>query len=183
LQAKRKQKVDFQTMASTSSSATANGASDTCDDLALIALETQFNALTAELAALQGVNNTPAITGCSSDQTSTAETLHQRVRERSDQDATRQAEAILARLYPVEQAIMATPARTIAGLGVKARHAAYVMSQYWTPPITEIDWHAKVVRLLIESVCSLANVPLPFCDSDDAESSIKPVSGPNGVLP
>jgi hypothetical protein len=175
--------MDFQTMASTSSSATANAASDTDDDLALIALETQFNALTAELVALQGANDTPAFTCCSSDQTSTAETLHRRVRERSDQDATRQAEAILARLYPVEQAIMATPARTIAGLGVKARHAAYVMSQYWTPPITEIDWHAKVVRLLIESVCRLANVPLPFCDPDQAESPITPVSDPNSPLP
>jgi hypothetical protein len=36
----------------------------------------------------------------------------------------KQAEAILARLYPIEQAIMQTRARTIAGLGVKARHAA-----------------------------------------------------------
>jgi hypothetical protein len=35
----------------------------------------------------------------------------------------------------MEQAIMATLAYTIAGLGVKARHAAYVMSQYWEEPI------------------------------------------------
>jgi hypothetical protein len=45
---------------------------------------------------------------------------------------TGQVEAILARLDPIERAIMATPARTIAGLGVKARHAAYVTSQYWS---------------------------------------------------
>ena len=33
-------------------------------------------------------------------------------------------EAALGRLEPIELAIMATPARTISGLGVKARHAA-----------------------------------------------------------
>lgn len=169
-------------MASATSSAAANSAaSEKDDDLALLALETQFKALTAELAASQGVSSTRATTGCSDGQTSAAVTLHQ---ERFDHDATQQAEAILARLYPVELAIMATQARTIAGLGVKARHAAYVMSQYWTPPITEIDWHAKVVRLLIESVCSLTNVRLPFCDPDDgAEPPGKPVSDPNSLLP
>jgi hypothetical protein len=148
--------MDFQTKASGTSSAANGAASCTGDDRELLALETQFKALIAELAALPAVSHAHAIASCSDNRTSTVET---RVRERSDQDATRQAEAILARLYPVEQAIMAIPARTIAGLGVKARHAAYVMSQYWISPITEIDWHAKVVRLLIESVCSLANVP------------------------
>jgi hypothetical protein len=160
--------MDFQTMVSATSSAAGNGAaSGSGDDPELLALETQFKALTAQLAILQSVSNAQTATSCSDDQTSVAETLRPRIRERSDHDATRQAEAILARLYPVEQAIMTTPARTIAGLGVKARHAAYVMSQYWAPPITEIDWHAKVVRLLIESVCSLANVRLPFSDPDE----------------
>jgi hypothetical protein len=154
--------MDFQTMPSPTSSTAANdAASGTRDDFELLALETRFKALTAELAALEGVGNIQATTSRSEDRTPAAG-----VREQSDQDTTRQAEAILARLYPVEQAIMATPARTIAGLGVKARHAAHVMSQYWTPPITEIDWHAKVIRLLIESVCSLTNVPLPFRDPD-----------------
>jgi hypothetical protein len=150
--------MDFQTIASATSRAAAGGAaSSTGDDLELLALEAQFKALAAELEALQGVGGTQAISSCSDHPTSAAE-----------KDATRQAEAILARLYPVEQAIMATQARTIAGLGVKARHAAYVMSQYWAPPISEIDWHAKVVRLLIESVCSVANVALPFCDHDES---------------
>jgi hypothetical protein len=41
----------------------------------------------------------------------------------TDADAgTKQAEVLLARLYPIEQAIMQTPAHTITGLGVKARH-------------------------------------------------------------
>lgn len=169
-------------MVSATSSTEANGAaSDKDDDLALLALETQFNALTSELAASQGVSNRRAITCSSDNQPSAEETLHPSVRERSDQDATQQAEAILARLYPIEQAIMATPAHTIAGLGVKARHAAYVMSQYWTAPIARIDWDAQVVRLLIESVCSMANVTLPVSDPGAAEAHITPVSDPNGV--
>ena len=55
---------------------------------------------------------------------------------------------------------MQTPAHTIAGLGVKARHAAYVMSQYWEVPIDRIDWHARAIRLLIEAVCHVAHAPL-----------------------
>jgi hypothetical protein len=81
----------------------------------------------------------------------------------SDHDVrTKQVEAILARLYPIEQAIMATPAHTIVGLGVKARHAAYVMSQYWEKPIDQIDWEARAVRLLIEAVCDVARTPSAF---------------------
>ncbi len=57
---------------------------------------------------------------------------------------------------------METPACTIVGLGVRARHAAYVMSQYWEAPIDGIDWDAKVMRLLVEAVRNLAHTPLPF---------------------
>jgi hypothetical protein len=58
-----------------------------------------------------------------------------------------------------------TPVCTITGLGVKARHAAYVMSQYWEAPADQIDWDEQVVRLLIEAICKLANVPLPSCET------------------
>ena len=79
-----------------------------------------------------------------------------------DEVVTRQIETVLASLDPIERAIMQTQARTIAGLGVKARHAAYVMSQYWEDPIDQIDWDARAVRLLIEAVCNVALTPLPF---------------------
>jgi hypothetical protein len=82
---------------------------------------------------------------------------------------TKQAEAILARLYPIEQAIIQTRARSIAGLGVKARHAAYVLSQYWEAPIDRIDWDARSIRLLIEAVCQVARIPLPFRNLRDDE--------------
>ncbi|WP_407159446.1 hypothetical protein [Bradyrhizobium sp. STM 3557] len=67
---------------------------------------------------------------------------------------------MLVSLEPIEQAIMAIPARTIAGLGVKARHAAYVISEHWDAPIGQIDWDARAVRSLIEAVCDMACIPL-----------------------
>jgi hypothetical protein len=126
-------------------------------DSPLLALAVRFETLAAELAACQRAGG------------ELATCLYQRSFVRDglvagiDADAkTKQAESILAHLYPIEQAIMATPARTIVGLGVKARHAAYVMSQYWEAPIDQIDWDARAVRLLIEAVCEVCRVPLPF---------------------
>jgi hypothetical protein len=127
-------------------------------DSALLTLESQFNALAAELAAARGMQGEFAI--C----------RHQppEWNEQADVDVgsdfkgrTRELEEILARLDPIERAIMATKALTIAGLGVKARHAAYVTSQYWNEPIDEIEWESRAVRLLIEAVCDAAPRPLP----------------------
>ncbi|MDU0960329.1 MAG: hypothetical protein E6614_01260 [Bradyrhizobium sp.] len=77
----------------------------------------------------------------------------------SSPDHLERIEAMLGDLAPIEQAIMATPARTLAGLGVKARHAAYVNSEHWDAPIDEIDWDARAVRSLIEAVCDVAAIP------------------------
>ena len=52
---------------------------------------------------------------------------------------------------------------------VKARHAAYVMSEYWNGPIDQIDWDARAVRLLIEAVCESAGTPLPLHGAPEAE--------------
>ena len=110
------------------------------NDAALLALEKRFNAPAAELDR-------------------DVECL----REEDGREAlTKEVEATLARLAPIERAIMETPACTIAGLGVKARHAAHVLSQYWKAPIDRIDWDARAVRLLIEAVCDVARMPLPF---------------------
>jgi len=113
------------------------------DDAGLLALEMQFNRIVVELRAAQGLK-----------------TCLEAGSEPAAGDHEVEVESILARLYPVEQRIMQTPARTIAGLAVKARHAAYVMSQYWEVPIDRIDWHARAVRLLIEAVCHVAHAPL-----------------------
>ncbi len=129
------------------------------DDSALLTLERQFNEVAADLFAVQRVRDTLVACSVSRSSESRSELLRP---EYSEEVRTRQVETILARLDPIERAIMATPARTIAGLGVKARHAAYVVSQCWEKPVDQIDWEAKAVRLLIEAVCEVAHMPLPF---------------------
>ena len=112
-------------------------------DAALVALEKLFNVLTIELDRDRG--------------------------EVGQEALTKEVESILARLDPIERAIMETPACTIAGLGVKARHAAYVLSQYWEAPIDKIDWDARAVRLLIEAICDVARTPLLYRGLRDDE--------------
>ena len=129
------------------------------DDSALLILERQFNEVAADLFAVQRARDELAACSVSRSTEPRSELLRP---EYSEEVRTRQVETILARLAPIERAIMATPARTIAGLGVKARHAAYVMSQYWEEPVDQIDWEAKSVRLLIEAICEVARMPLPF---------------------
>jgi hypothetical protein len=106
------------------------------DDSALIELGERFDAVVAEV-----------------------EILHNRTKLG---DSVDELEATLRRLEPIEQAIMVMTARTVAGLGVKARHAAYVMSEQWNAPMDHLDWDARAVRLLIESVCKVARVQLPW---------------------
>ncbi len=138
----------------------------TDDDAGLLALETQFNSLVAEMVARQNASDAPATypDGRPLARGSVQESF---VSDTDRADRTEKTEAVLARLYPIEQAIMATPARTIRGLGVKARHAAYVMSHYWETPIARIDWDARAMRLLIEAICGLADVPLPSCEGTE----------------
>ena len=127
-------------------------------DVALLALERRFNAISAELRALERLRHDRKTY-----QRPVAQAPEQVTMEPCGEEVvTRQIETVLASLDPIERAIMQTQARTIAGLGVKARHAAYVMSQYWEDPIDQIDWDARAVRLLIEAVCDVALTPLPF---------------------
>jgi hypothetical protein len=136
------------------------------DDSALLALERKFNEIAADLFTAQRTRDEFAACSVSRSSEPRSELLRT---ERSEEARTRHVETILARLDPIERAIMATPARTIAGLGVKARHAAHVMSQYWEEPVDQIDWEAKTVRLLIEAVCGVARMPLPFRSLRDDE--------------
>src|SRR5262245_55058085 len=131
-------------------------------DAGLLALDRQFNAIVAELHALCDVRAGRSIARAGEQLPHHARAQQHACEFLDDDGITARAEAILARLDPIERAIMAAPARTIAGLGVKARHAAYVMSRCWDEPIDSIDWDARAVRLLIDAVCKLARVPLPF---------------------
>jgi hypothetical protein len=134
------------------------------DDVPLLMLEVQFNALMAELTTAQRANRE----SCPDQRSFVQHGVRTGVDTPTDHEAaeTRQLEAILARLDPIERAIMTTPARTIVGLGVKARHAAHVTSQYWSEPIDKIDWEARAVRLLIEAVCNIAHAPLLLNDAN-----------------
>ena len=132
------------------------------DDAALIALEEQFNAISAELLALQQLCSDAEWRRLAERPPGAMHMEAYAQRQTHDKVGTEQIEAIFTRLDPIERAIMATPACTIAGLGVKARHAAYVMFQYWEEPIGQIDWEAQAVRLLVEAVCDVARTPLPF---------------------
>jgi hypothetical protein len=136
------------------------------NDAALLTLEKRFNALAAELATVQRANREPGVSPGPRSFDQDAERLREEV---GCEALTRPVEAILAQLYPIEQAIMQMSACTIAGLGVKARHAAYLMSQYWEAPIDRTDWDARAVRLLIEAVSDVARTPLPFRDVRDDE--------------
>jgi hypothetical protein len=85
----------------------------------LLALAEQLDSLVAELAAVQGFGDdltTEARQPGPQPDTDPGENYD---------TGANQAEAVLARLYPIELTILTTPARTIADLGVKARHAAY----------------------------------------------------------
>jgi hypothetical protein len=123
------------------------------EDRALLALEAELNDLVCQLIAAQKADQLPTVPDSARNGT---ENLSIQTAQ------AKRVEVILARLDPIERAIMAAPACTIVGLGVKARHAAYVMSQYWEEPAGKVDWEAQVVRLLIEAVCDVARTPLPF---------------------
>ena len=103
-------------------------------DVKLLALGRQFDAALAELLSLQ-------------------------IR---DADAIGGVEAFLARMEPIERAILAIPADSMAGVAVKARVAAHVVSNYWDVPLDRLDMDARAFRILVEAVCSVAGASLPF---------------------
>jgi hypothetical protein len=116
----------------------------------LVELGNKLDALSAELASLQN-DKWPTCSAAQGKQLN-GETAVNLSAER--------IEELLALLDPIERAIMATPAGTVVGLGVKARHAAHVLSHYWTASTDTLDWDVRAVRLLIESTCSVAGVSL-----------------------
>jgi hypothetical protein len=79
-----------------------------------------------------------------------------------DADAIGDVEAFLARMEPIERAILAIPAGSMAGVAVKARVAAHVVSNYWDVPSDRLDMDARAFRNLVEAVCTVAGASLPF---------------------
>jgi len=75
-----------------------------------------------------------------------------------DTDATERIEAFLARMEPIERAIMVIAADGMAGVAVKARVAAHIVSNYWTCRL--IAWTSMPWRSGFSSRRSAA---LPAC--------------------
>jgi hypothetical protein len=149
-------------------------------DATLLALERQFEALAREFGILRrtsaaqdkkgkGDHGYAATSGNTSNPSGGSRELAPvgDGTERPTEVRSKDIEAALARLEPIERAIMATPAQTVVGLGVKARHAAYVISEYWAEPLEEADWDRRAVRLLIDAVCVVAGRPLAISDATE----------------
>ena len=129
--------------------ASSNKGATPCEpDAMLVALGSRLEALSAELSTLQNGNIPPFFPSAVSVAGTAVNPSAQRIEE------------ILALLDPIERAIMATPAATVVGLGVKARHAAHVLSHYWMDSTEALDWDVRAVRLLIEATCSVAGIGL-----------------------
>jgi hypothetical protein len=111
-------------------------------DTALLALGRQFD---AELETLLGLASLP-----------------------DDIRSTVGIETQLARMAPIENAIMAIRAEGIAGIAVKARVAAHIVSNYWDVPVGQLDLDARAFRVLIEAICDIAATPLPFLPAVNA---------------
>jgi hypothetical protein len=103
-------------------------------DTELLALGRQFDAALTKLLSLQ-------------------------MRDAADVD---RIEAFLAGMEPIERAILTIPADGIAGVAVKARVAAHVVSNYWDVPLDQLDLDARAFRHLVEAVCNIAGTSLPF---------------------
>jgi hypothetical protein len=131
------------------------------DDSTLLELDRQFTVLVSELLAVERDNKQRV----HNDSTATDGRCPVNV-QLDEEAATQRIESVLSRLEEIERGIMLSSAHTIVGLGVKARHAAYVTSEHWNAPTDRIDWDAQAIRLLIEAVCRMAHMPLPFRDRE-----------------
>jgi hypothetical protein len=67
--------------------------------------------------------------------------------------------AIDWKLDPIAWQIMATPARSLAGLRAKAILAVRINADLWEEPFDDLDWDKKTIRSLIEAVCKLSGLP------------------------
>jgi hypothetical protein len=89
--------------------------------------------------------------------------------ERGTDNVIRACETVLARIDAVHQQIIATPAQTLLGVGVKARTGAMLsLSHLWDEPRHDLDYEDQVTRNLIESICEAAGITLPWRTTDVA---------------
>jgi hypothetical protein len=120
------------------------------DDAALVALGQQFEALMANIRAVEKsyISRVAKIGG-----------------DDPEAEAAQLIEALSSRLSSVEREILAAPTPNLIGLGVKARLAAEAVSDYWGQPLDNLPREARAVRCLIEDVCRAAGLALPVAES------------------
>jgi hypothetical protein len=82
-------------------------------------------------------------------------------REQKIDELSERREALDRRIDPILDAIRQLPARSLAGLAIKARAVAVTMDHLWDVPANDLDWEEEFLRDLIENVCALAGVNLP----------------------
>jgi hypothetical protein len=75
--------------------------------------------------------------------------------------AGQKVETVSREIYPIEDQIMETPARTVAGLRVKAMLTVSVATRLWEKPFRDLDYDQQAMRSLIEAVCAVAGLDLP----------------------
>ena len=83
----------------------------------------------------------------------------------------KQLEAIYQRLDPIVEAIRGTPARTLAGAGIKARAVAAIMPELSEQREAELETDKHLMRDLIENICSIAGVDLPRIGTADNDNA------------
>jgi hypothetical protein len=122
-------------------------------DRALKTLEGQFNAIAAEMLAYERAYLARVAAEQRAGTRDTDSQLNSLLVE---------LESILDRMDPIGRAILATMPSTVEGLAIQARYAAFLLSHYWDEPVDKMELHKKAIRILIEHVCRLAEVPFPF---------------------
>jgi hypothetical protein len=137
------------------------------DDAALVALGLQFEALMANIRAVEQsyISRVAKIGGGD-----------------PEAEAAQLIEALSSRLSSVEKEILAARTPNLIGLGVKARLAAEAVSDYWGQPLGNLPREARAVRCLIEDVCRAAGLALPVAESPRTAEFDAPPDKPQSTV-
>jgi alkylhydroperoxidase family enzyme len=70
-------------------------------------------------------------------------------------------EALDEEIVTLARKIMNTPARSLAGLRVKAMLGIHTNSHLWKKIMCDLDWNEQGARVLIEAVCAVTGLEIP----------------------
>jgi hypothetical protein len=81
--------------------------------------------------------------------------------ESGSEKANEKVEPLNDQLYDLALKIMDAPVQTAAGLRARVALVANAYPDLWDAPPKDLDWDRRVVRSLIEAICSLGGFALP----------------------